>query len=95
LTEKEGERLENMRAVLSQSQSPEQLEKTLIRLEKELAEFERLDRVEYYQTYGDKDKYELQPLVNYQSSTPNADALGVSGGSGIPSDEEVDAILGL
>jgi len=95
LTEKEGERLENMRAVLSQSQSPEQLEKTLIRLEQELAEFERLDRVEYYQTYGDKDKYELQPLVNYQSSTPNADALGLSGGSGIPSDEEVDAILGL
>ena len=95
LTEKEGERLENMRAVLSQSQSPEQLEETLIRLEKELAEFERLDRVEYYQTYGDKDKYELQPLVDYQSSTPNADSLGVSDGSGIPSDEEVDKILGL
>ena len=95
LTEKEGERLENMRAVLSQSQSPEQMEKTLIRLEKELAKYEELDREEYYQTYGDKDKFELNPLTEYESSTPNADSIGVSGGSGIPSDEEVDAILGL
>jgi hypothetical protein len=95
LTEKEGERLENMRAVLSQDQSPEQMEKTLIRLEKELAKYEELDREEYYQTYGNKDKFELNPLTEYESSTPNADGLGLSGGSGIPSDAEVDAILGL
>ena len=95
LTEKEGERLENMRAVLSQDQSPEQMEKTLIRLEKELAKYEELDREEYYQTYGDKDKFELNSLTEYESSTPNADSIGASGGSGIPSDEEVDAIIGL
>jgi hypothetical protein len=95
LTEKEGERLENMRAVLSQDQSPEQMERTLIRLEKELAKYEELDREEYYQTYGNKDKFELNPLTEYKSSTPNADNLGASGGSGIPSDAEVDAILGL
>ena len=95
LTEKEGERLENMRAVLSQDQSPEQMEKTLIRLEKELAKYEELDREEYYQTYGDKDKFELNALTEYESSTPNADSIGASGGSCIPSDEEVDAILGL
>jgi hypothetical protein len=95
LTEKEGERLENMRAVLSQDQSPEQMERTLIRLEKELAKYEELDREEYYQTYGDKDKFELNALTQYESSTPNADSLGLSGGSGIPSDAEVDAILGL
>ena len=95
LTEKEGERLENMRAVLSQDQSPEQMERTLIRLEKELAKYEELDREEYYQTYGDKDKFSLNALTQYESSTPNADGLGLSGGSGIPSDEEVDAIIGL
>jgi len=95
LTEKEGERLENMRAVLSQTQSPEQMERTLIRLEKELAKYEELDREEYYQTYGDKDKFELNALTQYESSTPNADSLGLSGGSGIASDAEVDAILGL
>jgi hypothetical protein len=95
LTEKEGERLENMRAVLSQDQSPEQMERTLIRLEKELAKYEELDREEYYQTYGDKDKFELNALTEYESSTPNADSIGASGGSGIPSDEEVDAIIGL
>ena len=95
LTEKEGERLENMRAVLSQDQSPEQMERTLIRLEKELAKYEELDREEYYQTYGDKDKFELNALTQYESSTPNADSLGLSGGSGIASDAEVDAILGL
>jgi hypothetical protein len=95
LTEKEGERLENMRAVLSQDQSPEQMERTLIRLEKELAKYEELDRAEYYQTYGDKEKFGLNALTQYESSTPNADGLGVSGGSGIPSDEEVDAIIGL
>ena len=95
LTEKEGERLENMRAVLSQDQSPEQMERTLIRLEKELAKYEELDREEYYQTYGDKDKFELNALTQYESSTPNADGLGLSGGSGIPSDAEVDAIIGL
>ena len=95
LTEKEGERLENMRAVLSQDQSPEQMERTLIRLEKELAKYEELDREEYYQTYGDKDKFELNALTQYESSTPNADGLGLSGGSGIASDAEVDAILGL
>ena len=95
LTEKEGERLENMRAVLSQDQSPEQMERTLIRLEKELAKYEELDREEYYQTYGDKDKFELNALTQYESSTPNADSIGASGGSGIPSDEEVDAIIGL
>ena len=95
LTEKEGERLENMRAVLSQDQSPEQMERTLIRLEKELAKYEELDREEYYQTYGDKDKFELNALTQYESSTPNADSLGASGGSGIPSDAEVDSIIGL
>ena len=95
LTEKEGERLENMRAVLSQDQSPEQMERTLIRLEKELAKYEELDREEYYQTYGDKDKFELNALTQYESSTPNADSLGASGGSGIPSDEEIDSIIGL
>ena len=95
LTEKEGERLENMRAVLSQDQSPEQMEKTLIRLEKELAKYEELDREEYYQTYGDKDKFELNALTEYESSTPNADSIGASGGSGIPTDEEIDSIIGL
>jgi hypothetical protein len=95
LTEKEGERLEDMRAVLNKDQSPEQMERTLIRLEKELAKYEELDREEYYQTYGDKDKFELNALTEYESSTPNADSIGASGGSGIPSDEEVDAILGL
>ena len=95
LTEKEGERLENMRAVLSQTQSPEQMKTTLIRLEKELAKYEELDREEYYQTYGNKDKFELNALTQYESSTPNADGLGLSGGSGIASDAEVDAILGL
>ena len=95
LTEKEGERLENMRAVLSQDQSPEQMKETLIRLEKELAKYEELDREEYYQTYGDKEKFGLNALTEYESSTPNADNLGASGGSGIPSDEEVDAIIGL
>jgi hypothetical protein len=64
-------------------------------LEKELAKYEDLDREEYYQTYGNKDKFELNPLTEYESSTPNADGLGLSGGSGIPSDAEVDAILGL
>jgi len=93
LTEKEGERLENMRAVLSKDQSPEQMESTLIRLEKELQKYEELDREEYYQTYGDKDKFELNTLTQYESSTPNADGVGVSGGSGIPSDAEVDEIL--
>jgi len=95
LTEKEGERLENMRAVLSQDQSPEQMEKTLIRLEKELAKYEELDREEYYQTYGDKDRFELNALTEYESSTPNADSIGASGGSGIPTDEEIDSIIGL
>ena len=95
LTEKEGERLENMRAVLNKAQSPEQFKETLIMLEKELAKFEELDRVEYYQTYGDKEKFGLNSLIDYESSTPNADQLGVSGGSGIPSDAEVDSILGL
>ena len=95
LTEKEGERLENMRAVLSQDQSPEQMERTLIRLEKELAKYEELDREEYYQTYGDKDKFELNALTEYESSTPNADSIGASGGSGIPTDEEIDSIIGL
>ena len=95
LTEKEGERLENMRAVLSQTQSPEQMKSTLIRLERELAKYEELDREEYYQTYGNKDKFELNPLTQYESSTPNADGLGLSGGNGIASDAEVDAILGL
>ena len=95
LTEKEGERLENMRAVLNKAQSPEQFKETLIMLEKELAKFEELDRVEYYQTYGDKEKFGLNSLIDYESSTPNADKLGVSGGSGIPSDAEVDSILGL
>ena len=95
LTEKEGERLENMRAVLSQDQSPEQMERTLIRLEKELAKYEELDREEYYQTYGDKDKFALNALTEYESSTPNADSIGASGGSGIPTDEEIDSIIGL
>ena len=95
LTEKEGERLGNMRAVLSQDQSPEQMERTLIRLEKELAKYEELDREEYYQTYGDKDKFELNALTEYESSTPNADSIGASGGSGIPTDEEIDSIIGL
>ena len=93
LTEKEGERLEDMRAVLNKGQSPEQFEQTLIMLEKELAKFEELDRVEYYQTYGDKEKFGLNSLTQYESSTPNADNLGVSGGSGIPSDAEVDEIV--
>jgi hypothetical protein len=95
LTEKEGERLENMRAVLNKAQSPEQFKDTLIMLEKELAKYEELDRVEYYQTYGDKEKFGLNALTQYESSTPNADSLGLSGGSGIASDAEVDAILGL
>ena len=95
LTEKEGERLEDMRAVLNKAQSPEQFKDTLIMLEKELAKYEELDRVEYYQTYGDKEKFGLNSLIDYESSTPNADQLGVSGGSGIPSDAEVDSILGL
>lgn len=84
-----------MRAVLSKDQSPEQMERTLIRLEKELAKYEELDREEYYQTYGDKEKFELNALTQYESSTPNVDSLGASGGSGIPSDAEVDSILGL
>ena len=88
LTEKEGERLENMRAVLSQNQSPEQMEQTLIRLEKELAKYEELDREEYYQTYGDKDKFALNALTEYEST-------GASGGGGIPTDEEIDSIIGL
>ena len=84
-----------MRAVLNKDQSPEQFKETLIMLEKELAKYEDLDREEYYQTYGDKDKFGLNALTEYESSTPNADSMGASGGSGIPSDEEVDAILGL
>ena len=48
-----------------------------------------------YQTYGDKDKFELNALTQYESSTPNADSIGASGCSGIPSDEEVYAIIGL
>ena len=95
LTEKEGERLEDMRAVLNKAQSPEQFKDTLIMLEKELAKYEELDRVEYYQTYGDKEKFGLNSLIDYESSTPNVDKLGASGGSGIPSDAEVDSILGL
>ena len=95
LTEKEGERLEDMRAVLNKDQSPEQFKRTLIMLEKELAKYEELDREEYYQTYGDKDKFGLNALTEYESSTPNADGLGASGGSGIPSDEEIDSIIGL
>ena len=93
LTEKEGERLENMRAVLNKAQSPEQFKDTLIMLEKELGKYEELDRVEYYQTYGDKEKFGLNALTEYESSTPNADGLGLSGGSGVPSDEVVDAIV--
>ena len=93
LTEKEGERLEDMRAVLNKAQSPEQFKDTLIMLEKELAKYEELDRVEYYQTYGDKEKFGLNALTQYESSTPNADGLGLSGGSGVPSDEVVDAIV--
>ena len=93
LTEKEGERLEDMRAVLNKAQSPEQFKDTLIMLEKELAKYEELDRVEYYQTYGDKEKFGLNALTQYESSTPNADGMGASGGSGIPSDEVVDAIV--
>ena len=95
LTEKEGERLEDMRAVLNKAQSPEQFKDTLIMLEKELGKYEELDRVEYYQTYGDKEKFGLNALTEYESSTPNADGMGASSGSGIASDAEVDAILGL
>ena len=33
-------------------------------LEKELAKYEELDRAEYYQTYGDKEKFGLNALSN-------------------------------
>ena len=100
LTEKEGDRLEQMASVLDEKQSPEQFRYNLMVLDRELAKFEQLDRDTFEDIYG-KSNYEtiklntippeMENIFNSKYDNMTAPQTGQSQ-SGI-SDDEVDEIL--
>ena len=100
LTEKEGDRLEQMAAVLGEDQSPEQFRYNLMVLDRELAKFEQLDRDTFEDIYG-KSNYEVIKLnqlppemENIFNSKYDNMTAPQTGQSGI-SDDEVDKIIGI
>ena len=100
LTEKEGDRLEQMASVLDEKQSPEQFRYNLMVLDRELAKFEQLDRDTFEDIYG-KSNYEVVKLNQIPSEMENIfnskyDNMTApqTGQSGI-SDDEVDKIIGI
>ena len=102
LTEKEGDRLEQMASVLDEKQSPEQFRYNLMVLDRELAKFEQLDRDTFEDIYG-KSNYEviklnqlppeMENIFNQKYDNMTAPQTGQSQ-SGI-SDDEVDKIIGI
>ena len=102
LTEKEGDRLEQMASVLDEKQSPEQFRYNLMVLDRELAKFEQLDRDTFEDIYG-KSNYEVVKLNQLPPEMENIfnqkydNMTGLQTGqsqSGI-SDDEVDKIIGI
>ena len=100
LTEKEGDRLEQMAAVLGEDQSPEQFRYNLMVLDRELAKFEQLDRDTFEDIYG-KSNYEVIKLnqlppemENIFNSKYDNMTAPQTGQAGI-SDDEVDKIIGI
>lgn len=102
LTEKEGDRLEQMASVLDEKQSPEQFRYNLMVLDRELAKFEQLDRDTFEDIYG-KSNYEvvklnqlppeMENIFNQKYDNMTAPQTGQPQ-SGI-SDDEVDKIIGI
>ena len=98
LTEKEGDRLEQMASVLDEKQSPEQFRYNLMVLDRELAKFEQLDKDMYEDVYG-KTTYEVMKLNQLPPEVENIFAgkydnmTAPQTGQSIASDEEVDAII--
>jgi hypothetical protein len=100
LTEKEGDRLEQMASVLDEKQSPEQFRYNLMVLDRELAKFEQLDRDTFEDIYG-KSNYEVMKLNQLPTEMESIfnnkyeNMTATQTGQPIASDEEVDSILGL
>ena len=100
LTEKEGDRLEQMAAVLGEDQSPKQFRYNLMVLDRELSKFEQLDRDTFEDIYG-KSNYEviklnqippeMENIFNAKYDNMTAPQTGQSG----ISDDEVDKIIGI
>jgi len=94
LTEKEGDRLEQMAAVLDDKQSEEQFVKNLMVLDKELEKFEKLDRDKFEDIYGKSD-YSATDLTPLTGKYGNGRGFGSPTEREVASDAEIDAILGL
>ena len=94
LTEKEGDRLEQMAAVLDDKQSEEQFVKNLMVLDRELEKFEKLDRDKFEDIYG-KSSYSTTDLTPLTGKYGNGRGFGSPTEREVASDAEVDAILGL
>lgn len=102
LTEKEGDRLEQMASVLDEKQTPEQFRYNLMVLDRELAKFEQLDRDVFEDIYG-KSNYEVIKLNQLPPEMENMFNRKYENMTGPQttqskteiSDEEVDNILGL
>jgi hypothetical protein len=94
LTEKEGDRLEQMAAVLDDKQSEEQFVKNLLVLDKELEKFEKLDRDKFEDIYGKTD-YSATDLTPLTGKYGNGRGFGSPTEREVASDAEIDAILGL
>ena len=94
LTEKEGDRLEQMAAVLDDKQSEEQFVKNLMVLDRELEKFEKLDRDMFEDIYG-KSGYSQTDLTPLTGKYDTNRGFGSPTEREVVSDAEVDAILGL
>jgi hypothetical protein len=100
LTEKEGDRLEQMASVLDEKQSVEQFRYNLMVLDRELAKFEQLDRDTYEDIYG-KSNYEVVKLNQLPSDVENIfeqqydNMTGPQTSQSGISDDEVDKIIGI
>ena len=94
MTEKEGDRLEQMAAVLDDKQSEEQFVKNLLVLDRELEKFEKLDRDKFEDIYG-KSNYSAPDLTPLTGKYGNGRGFNSPTERESVSDAEVDAILGL